>query len=83
VKPDLYIFVDVDPKEGVRRARSRNQSLLAGTYDHFDDREVAFHQKVRDGYLTFFSKVPHIVIDANRPLEEVKKEFIQEVRKRI
>lgn len=83
VKPDLYIFFDVEPKEGIRRARSRNQSLLAGQYDHFDDREIEFHEKVREGYLQFFKKVPHIVIDANQPLEEVKREFIQEVRKRI
>lgn len=82
VKPDLYIFFDVDPKEGIRRARSRNQSLLTGQqqYDHFDDREVAFHEKVRDGYLKFFSKVPHIVIDANKPLEVVKKDFINKVK---
>ena len=84
IKPDLYIFVDVDSKEGVRRAHSRNQSLLQGKqYDHFDNREIKFHEKVRQGYLKFFAKVPHIVIDANRPLEEVKKDFIAEIRKRI
>lgn len=84
IVPDLYIFVDVDPKEGVRRAHSRNQSLLKGKdYDHFDNREIDFHKKVRQGYTKFFSKVPHIVIDANRPLEEVKRDFIAEIRKRI
>jgi dTMP kinase len=83
-KPDLYIFVDVAPEEGVRRANRRNQSLLKGPqYDHFDDREIAFHKKVREGYLKFFSKVPHIVIDANRPFEEVKKDFIKEIKKAL
>ena len=84
VKPDLYIFFDVDPKEGIRRARSRNQSLLHGKqYDHFDDREIAFHEKVREGYLAFFKKVPHVVIDANRPLEVVKKDFIATVQQAL
>jgi dTMP kinase len=84
VVPDLYIFVDVDPQEGVRRAHSRNQSLLQGKqHDHFDDREIAFHQLVREGYLNFLKQVPHIVIDANRPLEEVKRDFIAEIRKRV
>jgi dTMP kinase len=84
VIPDIYIFVDVDPSEGVRRAHSRNQSLLQGKqYDHFDDREIEFHEKVRQGYLKFFAKVPHIVIDANRPLEEVKKDFIKEIKKLV
>lgn len=81
VKPDLYIFVDVDPKEGIRRARSRNQALFQGKqYDHFDNREIEFHEKVRSGYLKFFTKVPHIVIDANKPLAEVKKDFISEIK---
>ena len=84
IVPDLYIFVDVDPKEGVRRAHSRNQSLLQGKqYDHFDNREINFHKKVRQGYLKFFKKVPHIIIDVNRPLEEVKSDFIAEIKKRI
>ena len=84
VVPDLYIFVDVDPEEGLRRARGRNQSLLKGQqYDHFDDREVSFHEKVREGYLRFFEKVPHIVIDANRPLDEVKEDFLEAVKMRI
>jgi len=84
VVPDLYIFVDVDPVEGIHRAHSRNQSLLQGKqYDHFDDREIDFHTKVREGYLKFFKQVPHIVIDANRPLAEVKKDFIAEIKKRI
>ncbi len=84
IKPDLYIFFDVKPEEGIRRAGSRNQSQSQGKqYDHFDDREIAFHEKVREGYLKFFEKVPHIIIDANRPLGEVKKDFIEELIKRM
>lgn len=83
--PDLYIFVDVDPTEGVRRAHSRNQSLLSGQpqYDHFDDREVHFHTKVREGYLKFLKQVPHVILDANRPLEQVKKDFIRLIKQEL
>lgn len=80
--PDIYIFFDVDPEIGIRRAHSRNQSLLK-EYDHFDDREIEFHAKVRQGYLKFFSKVPHIIINANKPIESVKKDFITEIQKII
>lgn len=84
IVPDMYVFVDVDPREGVRRANARNQSLgLATSYDHFDDRELEFHHKVRESYLKFFKKVPHIRIDANRPLEEVKKDFVSKIRELI
>jgi dTMP kinase len=82
IVPDLYVFIDVDPKEGIRRARGRNQLLLDGKqYDHFDDRELGFHEQVRIGYKKFFKKVPHIVIDANRPLDEVKSDFLQKFSK--
>ncbi len=84
VLPDLYIFMDVDPREGLRRASLRNQSLLSGKqYDHFDDREVEFHEAVRKGYLQFLEKVPHIIIDANRPLEAVNRDFIRLVKKAL
>jgi thymidylate kinase len=57
--------------------------LKGKQYDHFDDREIAFHKKVRDGYLKFLKKVPHVVIDANRPLEEVKRDFIAEIKRQL
>ena len=81
IVPNIYVFVDVDPREGIRRASHRNQSLLQGKqYDHFDDREVAFHENVRKGYLKFFKKVSHIVIDANRPFGAVKEDFIKRMK---
>lgn len=87
--PDLYVFIDVEPKEGLRRANRRNQSLLNGSrYDHFDDREITFHDNVRKGYIKFFEKVktlgtPHLIIDANRPLDVVKKDFISQIQNRL
>jgi dTMP kinase len=82
VLPDLYVFVDVDPETGLRRVADRNQTLLAG-YDHFDDRQVDFHEKVRAGYKKFIKKVPHEIIDANRPFEEVKKDFLKLIKGKL
>ena len=82
VLPDLYVFVDVDPMTGLRRVADRNQTLLAG-YDHFDDRQVDFHEKVRNGYKKFLKKVPHEIIDANRPFEEVKKDFLKLIKEKF
>lgn len=87
--PDLYVFIDVDPKEGMKRVAGRKAKAAGGAaavgYDHFDDREVAFHDRVRNGYLTFFKKydLPNLVIDANRPLETVKADFIAQIKKFI
>ncbi len=85
IVPDIYIYLDVAPEVGVRRAASRNQSLLQGQqqYDHFDDRDIKFHKQVSDGYKKFLSKVPHVIIDANRPFDEVKSSFISEVKKQL
>lgn len=84
LKPDLYIFFDAKPEVGIRRASTRNQSLLKDKkYDHFDDREMEFHKKVRAGYLKFLKNVPHVVIDANKSIEEVEKDFANIINKLI
>lgn len=75
VKPDLYIYLDVDPYEGLRRAKER------GDLNHFDGRNIAFHSKVRAGFLKFFAVmldkgVRIRVIDANRSQEDVVSEAI-------
>jgi len=89
ILPDLYVFIDVDPKEGLKRAHGRNQSLLKDKeYDHFDDREITFHENVRKGYFAFFDKArelgtPYIIIDANRPLDVVKRDFIAQIKAQL
>jgi dTMP kinase len=83
VLSDLYIYIDVSSKEGLRRAQSRNQSLLEG--NHFDDREIAFHDSVRDGYRNFFAnkKIKSVTVDGHRPLKQVQQEVLDIVRKMI
>jgi dTMP kinase len=45
--PDLYIYLDVDPEIGLARVRGR------GTGNHYDERDIEFHQRVREGYQEF------------------------------
>lgn len=50
IKPDLTIFLDVNIKEGLKRA---------GRFkDRIEQRPFAFHQKVRNGYLKLAKKYP-------------------------
>jgi len=74
-KPDIYVFFDVDPKIGLARVIRRK-----GEKTHFDNRKLAFHQNVRKGFKEFIKHVPHKVIDANKPLEEVKSNFISAIK---
>lgn len=69
-EPDLYIFLDVRPEEGMRRVASRG-----GHPSHFDERDLAFHERVREGFLAFAKHYPHRMIDANQPLEKVRDDF--------
>ena len=71
-KPDLYIFLDVEPEVGLTRVAKRKGSEVP---NHFDQQKLDFHQRIRVGYQDFLSRVPHVVIDANRSQEEVTKEF--------
>ncbi len=75
--PDLYIYIDVEVEEGLRRVQNRNANTNEN--NHFDGRKVDFHKRIKQGYTEFFKKVPHVVIDANRPLEDVKKDFFNTI----
>lgn len=72
--PDIYIYIDVDVEEGLKRANSRNSFTNEG--NHFDGRKIDFHKRIRQGYSEFFKKTKHIIINANRPLEDVKNDFL-------
>ncbi|HEY4499405.1 MAG TPA: dTMP kinase [Candidatus Paceibacterota bacterium] len=69
--PDRYIFLDVEHSIGLSRIPNRE-----GALSHFDRSDVAFYSRVQEGFKKFFERVSHSVIDAGRPLEEVKREFM-------
>jgi thymidylate kinase len=70
-KPDLYLFLDVAVKEGMRRVAERKQIT-----NHFDEKSIKFHENIRKGYIAFSKKISNcITIDANRPLADVAKDF--------
>lgn len=75
IKPGLYIFFDVEPEIGLKRVANRK-----GKKTHFDKRKLDFHKKVRAGFLEFFKKVPHKIIDANQNLDKVKDDFLKCVK---
>lgn len=68
VWPDLYIVLEVDPKEGTRRVKERN-----GEVNHFDERDSGFHERVMRAYRLFGKLFPFEVrfVDANKSREEV------------
>jgi len=76
--PDLYIFLDVAPEKGLERAAQTGKIL-----DFFEKRGGPYYERVRAGYVEFFKTVPHIVIDANLPVEVVAEGAVKSIREMI
>jgi dTMP kinase len=68
-RPDLTVIFDLDPIEGLTRAKSRSD----GTEDRYERKSLAFHQKLRDGFLKIAEGEPGRckVISALGSVEEV------------
>jgi dTMP kinase len=77
-EPDIYIYMDVDIETGLsRRANEQDQ------INHFDERKLDFHKRMRKGYQEFLTKVPSVIIDANPSFETVTKKLKVEIDKII
>lgn len=79
--PNLYIFLEVESQEGLRRMRKNTKKKEP--IDQFEKRELAFHERVRVGLKEFLKTVPSVVIDANRPLNLVQGEVLAQVRNTV
>lgn len=57
--PDVTVVLDLPVEEGLARARSRNTDAGASQSEgRFEALELAFHQRVRDGFLKLAAREP-------------------------
>lgn len=84
LKPDLTIYLDIDVEEGLRRKR---KAFLAGEaeWTRMDQKEIAFHQRVRDGYLEMAATEPGrwLVLDATNSIAEIQRAIRAKVGKML
>ncbi len=75
-EPDAYILLDIEPQDGLARAKGRGVDTL----NHFDKRKIDFHINVNKGLREFIlqkvgaskeCKSAGEVVDASQPLERV------------
>jgi dTMP kinase len=80
-RPQLTIVFDLDPVLGLERARQRDP----GKADRFERKGLAFHQRLRAGFLEIARAEPGrcIVVDAARPKDEVEGIIWETVAARI
>lgn len=70
-RPDLTLYLDLDPALGLARAASR------GELDRIEQEQLSFFQRTRAKYLEIAGKEPNIVvIDASQPLAEVQRALL-------
>jgi len=80
LKPDLTLYFDIAAGEGLQRR------LLSGeVWNRMDAEALAFHRRVRTGYLQLVSAEPDRweVIDANRPISDVRRDVRAAVEARL
>ena len=80
VKPDLTLLLDLDIEKGLNRKR-----LGGDEWNRLDAYALAFHQRVRQGYLELAQAEPQrwVLIDAARPPEIVQDCLRQAILKRL
>lgn len=73
-KPDLTLYLDLDPRIGLTRARGR------GELDRIEQLDISFFDRTRARYLELATQDPDIVlINAEQPIEQVSAAIQQAV----
>ncbi len=78
LQPDLTVLLDIPPQSGLERKGEQR-------HDRFEQEALAFHQRVRDGYLKLAAGEPErwLVIDATLPKAKVEQIIWQHVTRLI
>lgn len=79
LKPDLTLLLDLDPAVGLQRAAARGQP------DRLERADLAFHQRVRQGFLALAAQEPerYIVLNALKTPDELASEIWRAVQAKL
>ena len=75
MKPDLTVLLDIPVETGLARKTAKKP-------DRFEQEELAFHHRVRQGYLKLAKEAPErwLVVDATRSKGEVAEIIWQKIK---
>ena len=78
--PDLTVLIDLDPKLGLSRAKSRNT-----VEERFEDFGISLQEKMRVGFLNLAEEYTERfrVIDGQRDIDVVAADVLSVVQKHI
>ncbi|MFC2005205.1 dTMP kinase [Chloroflexota bacterium] len=68
VRPSLTVLLDMPAEEGLARKESKR-------HDRFEQEDIAFHQRVREGYLKLAADEPErwLVVDASQSKTKIRE----------
>ncbi|MBF0184649.1 MAG: hypothetical protein HQM06_09710, partial [Magnetococcales bacterium] len=77
--PDCTLLLDLDPLLGLQRAQQTRP--VGAVADYFEQQQLAFHQRVRDGFLALAAQQPQRIrcIDASQKIEQVAERIWEEI----
>ncbi|ASI90380.1 dTMP kinase [Vibrio mediterranei] len=74
-KPDFTLYLDIDPRLGLERARGR------GELDRIEKMDISFFERTRERYLEMANNDESVaIIDASQKIEDVQHSIQQAVR---
>jgi dTMP kinase len=78
LRPDLTIYLDIAPDEGLRRKRSDE-------WNRMEEQTLAFHETVRQGYFALMAEEPQrwFLIDASQNIEQIHNVILAHVLSRV
>jgi dTMP kinase len=86
LKPDLTFLLDLSPKTGLHRAWHQLESgSRKDTESRFEKETLAFHERVRAGYLAIAGKEPERfrIIDASQSQDRVQAQILRVLESEI
>jgi dTMP kinase len=80
LSPDLTLYLDIDVVEGLRRKVGGD----GDAWNRIEEKGIAYHQRVRDGYLAMIAQEPKrwVRLNAARDVHQIQASIRQEVQAR-
>lgn len=83
--PDATFILDIDARTGLARATRRRAAIEGTEIDPFESRALAFHERLRQGYLAIAAAEPRrcVLIDASTGVDAIADGIWQTVAQRF
>jgi len=86
-QPDLTFIFDIDPEAGLARSmkqKGQTQNAAESTEDRYERMGLAFHNRLRDGFLEIARQYPErcVIIDAAQDIQAVHRQVLRVIEDR-